>query len=160
MKLTQNEIKMIKQIAEADTRDGGDLTNAVYTDFAVEGFGRAAGGTMGSLVKKGLAWTTGYGYDDTCALTEEGAEVYLSQIKSTPDEITRTATTFNAYAVLNAWTHEGISCVEIQCNDYDHLKTLPEAVMYNDKVHVRTGWNSDTHRAYYKTGQNYCTPVR
>lgn len=70
------------------------------------------------------------------------------------------AIAYEAFSVVNEWQHEGIHCVEIQCNDYEHLLRLPEAVLYNDVVHVRTGWNSDVCRAYYKTGRNYCTPVR
>jgi hypothetical protein len=75
--ITSNERKMITAIAEADIRsDKNDLQTPVWTEYATEGFGKSAGGIMASLTKKGLAWTTGYTSDDTCGLTEKGAEAY------------------------------------------------------------------------------------
>lgn len=39
------------------------------------------------------------------------------------------------------------------CADYDEYSALPDATELEDRVYVKTGWNSDTCWAYYKTGQ-------
>lgn len=84
MNITAQEMKMITQIAESDYHE--ELTKPTWLFEACEGFGDAAGGIMASLVKKGLAGTTGSQknrnpedcLDDNgeCWLTEAGARVY------------------------------------------------------------------------------------
>lgn len=35
---------------------------------------------------------------------------------------------------------------------YENLQKLPKVLKYDGRVYVRTGWNSDVGRAYYRTG--------
>jgi hypothetical protein len=44
--------------------------------------------------------------------------------------------------------------------DYVAFKKLPGFVMYDGTVYGKSGFNSDSHRAYYKTGIAYATAVR
>ena len=45
---------------------------------------------------------------------------------------------------------DGVSCLSVDCPDYDARKALPEVLEYEGKLHCLTGWNSDVNMAYYK----------
>lgn len=40
-----------------------------------------------------------------------------------------------------------------RCDDYVMYKTLPSAVSFENEIYGKTGWNSDTRIAYFKTNQ-------
>lgn len=46
---------------------------------------------------------------------------------------------------------DGVSCLSVDCPDYDAYKALPVALTYEGTVHGKTGWNSDINMAYYKS---------
>ena len=54
--------------------------------------------------------------------------------------------------VIYASKCEGQSVVTVPCVDYDAYKTLPQAIEFENKIHILTGWNSDLEYACYKTG--------
>jgi len=37
-----------------------------------------------------------------------------------------------------------------RCDDYDHFASLPDVVQYNGQIFGKTGWNSDSEKAYYR----------
>jgi len=45
----------------------------------------------------------------------------------------------------------GLRCIIAPCADYQELKRLPSAVIFEGRLYGRTGWNSDRHVAYYRT---------
>lgn len=45
----------------------------------------------------------------------------------------------------------GITCLITSCKDYDHYATLPCVVNFDGKLFGKTGWNSDTNKACYKS---------
>ena len=47
----------------------------------------------------------------------------------------------------------GVNVIMTDCNDYDHYSNLPKAVEYKNTVYGKTGWNSDSNIAYYRTDQ-------
>ncbi len=49
------------------------------------------------------------------------------------------------------WYH-GELILETVCRDYDHYKTLPDVVVYNEVECGKMGWSSDNHYACYKSG--------
>lgn len=46
---------------------------------------------------------------------------------------------------------EGQYIAEVSCVDFDDYKALPDAITYDGKVLGKTGWNSDSCKACYKT---------
>lgn len=48
-------------------------------------------------------------------------------------------------------TVDGVLCLVVTCNDYDHYKSLPAVVSYNGRLCGKTGWNSDNCRCYYQS---------
>lgn len=53
--------------------------------------------------------------------------------------------------VTTAATVEGDSIITVSCPDYEAYSKLPAVVEFEEKLHGRTGWNSDRGVAYYKT---------
>jgi hypothetical protein len=47
---------------------------------------------------------------------------------------------------------EGEYVAEVDCSGFDDFKALPSAIEYDGKVLGKTGWNSDSNRACYKSG--------
>ena len=68
--ITANERRMLEQIRDSQYHDGRfPVNSATWTFEASDGFNwRAAGGTMASLVRKGMVWTDG----ESCAITRKG----------------------------------------------------------------------------------------
>jgi hypothetical protein len=54
---------------------------------------------------------------------------------------------------------EGVTCIVVSCEDYDHYKQLPHVVSYNGTLCGKTGWNSDTNRAYYQSNAHILIDV-
>ncbi len=46
---------------------------------------------------------------------------------------------------------EGEFVIEVDCEDYQIYKSLPSAVKHYSGRLIKTGWNSDRFRAYFKT---------
>jgi hypothetical protein len=61
----------------------------------------------------------------------------------------------NSLVVLNHGTLDGECFAVVSCGDYSIYKALPAAVTFQGRAYGRTGWNSDTGHAYYKTGQPF-----
>jgi hypothetical protein len=61
--------------------------------------------------------------------------------------------------LVYAEVRDNQSIVAVPCRDYDDYCTLPSAVEYGDRLHTRTGWNSDRQEAYYKTGMEFAKIV-
>jgi hypothetical protein len=58
----------------------------------------------------------------------------------------------NAVEILTAATlPDGVKVVTVPCEDYAALKALPKAIEYKGDIYGRSGWNSDTCVAYYRT---------
>lgn len=55
--------------------------------------------------------------------------------------------------VLNQFFFDNEHSFETSCLDYDDYERLPNAVELDGRMYVKTGWNSDRGRAYYKTGR-------
>ncbi len=47
---------------------------------------------------------------------------------------------------------EGEYVAEVDCQDFADFKALPSAIVYDGKVLGKTGWNSDSCKACYKSG--------
>lgn len=58
----------------------------------------------------------------------------------------------NAIPIMSAYTLDGIKWAETSCRDYDQFATLPPAISIEGDVYARSGWNSDSCKAYYRTG--------
>ncbi len=41
--------------------------------------------------------------------------------------------------------------LETPCRDYSELLSLPNAVTFEGRLYGKSGWNSDTYKAYYNT---------
>jgi hypothetical protein len=54
-------------------------------------------------------------------------------------------------AIMVHHAGQGETIAEVDCEDYDHFTTLPDVVSYDGIILGKTGWNSDTGRAYYKS---------
>lgn len=54
-------------------------------------------------------------------------------------------------SILAADQIEGTLCLVTGCEDYDHYRSLPVAITYNGVLCGKTGWNSDSGRAYYQS---------
>jgi len=50
---------------------------------------------------------------------------------------------------------DGRTIVETLCVDYEHYRQLPDAIEFVNKILCKTGWNSDTGLACYKSGALY-----
>jgi len=61
----------------------------------------------------------------------------------------------NIIPVISSCIVEGETIVEVNCNDFSEFKKLPEAVNFSGEMLVKTGWNSDKFRAYYKSAKNF-----
>lgn len=47
---------------------------------------------------------------------------------------------------------DGVHCLILSCeNGYDTYKHLPDVLRYEERLYGKTGWNSDSLVAYYKT---------
>ena len=46
---------------------------------------------------------------------------------------------------------DGVVCVVVTCDDYDHYKRLPQVVSHNGIMCGKSGWNSDTNRCHYQS---------
>lgn len=58
----------------------------------------------------------------------------------------------NAIRVLSCQRLPGEICITTACADYGEWQQLPDVVHFNGELFTKTGWNSDHHVAYYKTG--------
>jgi hypothetical protein len=47
---------------------------------------------------------------------------------------------------------EGKWVASVDCDDYDHYKSLPHAMEVNGILVGKTGWSSDREAAYYQQG--------
>ena len=62
-----------------------------------------------------------------------------------------TAQPVNALPIIEAQTlPNGVKVLLVPCIDYDALRALPAAVAFEGVKFGRTGWNSDSHVAYYR----------
>ena len=57
----------------------------------------------------------------------------------------------NAITVTQSGHIDGIRWLYVDCDNYEHYKTLPQAVDYQGLVYGLTGWNSDRCIACYQT---------
>ena len=48
----------------------------------------------------------------------------------------------------------GETILETPCRDYDEYARLPNVIEFENQVFGKTGWNSDSNKACYKTGLN------
>lgn len=71
-----------------------------------------------------------------------------------------TANAVNAIPVTSSHIIEGQVVIETTCRDYDHYRSLPDAVTYNGVVCGKTGWNSDRGYACYKSGVALAYPTK
>lgn len=60
-----------------------------------------------------------------------------------------------AIQVINTWEIEGEKGFETPCPDYLTWCNLPAAAAFDGIYYAKTGWNSDTCRACYKTGRKF-----
>ena len=61
-----------------------------------------------------------------------------------------------AVAVLSLETlPDGVQVVTVPCDDYAAVKALPVAIELGGVRYGRTGWNSDTHVAYYRNDATF-----
>lgn len=65
----------------------------------------------------------------------------------------------NVVAVLALHSIEGQSILETSCSDYHTYALLPTALLFEGRVYGKTGWNSDTGRACFKTGVPLATAI-
>lgn len=66
------------------------------------------------------------------------------------------ATAIESIEVINTWEIEGEQGFETPCVDYLAWCGLPAAATIDGSVYyAKTGWNSDTGRACYKTGRKF-----
>ena len=54
-------------------------------------------------------------------------------------------------AVANHYWMEGVSFLEVKISDYDDFAALPIAVEFAGRIYGKSGWNSDSLIAYYRT---------
>ena len=54
--------------------------------------------------------------------------------------------------VLQSTYIEGQHIAEVECNDFDFYMGLPSVLEFQGRLFGKTGWNSDTGKACYKTG--------
>ena len=61
----------------------------------------------------------------------------------------------NVVPVVGSWLLDGEYGFLTDCSDYDQFAALPHAAEFEGRTYVKTGWNSDLGRAYYKTGRSF-----
>lgn len=49
-------------------------------------------------------------------------------------------------------TIEGQTIATVDCRDFEHYQKLPDAIQIGNALFGKTGWNSDSCYACYKTG--------
>lgn len=54
--------------------------------------------------------------------------------------------------VLQCDCIEGQHVAQVECGDFDVYVSLPAGIEFQGKLLGKTGWNSDSCKAYYKTG--------
>jgi hypothetical protein len=59
----------------------------------------------------------------------------------------------NALFILLVEQFDGTTCLKVRCTGFEHFMQLPAAVMYDDRIFGKTGWNSDRGEAYYRDDQ-------
>lgn len=65
----------------------------------------------------------------------------------------------DAISVIQVDHVDGGVCLTVDCfGGHDKYKSLPQAVMFMDKVYGKTGWNSDRGVAYYRDDQPVAFP--
>ena len=70
------------------------------------------------------------------------------------------AQSIDAVPVLEAQTlPNGVQVLLVPCGDYDAMRHLPGAVVYKGRRYGKTGWNSDSFVAYYRTDAALARPV-
>ena len=62
-------------------------------------------------------------------------------------------------SVLSSQILQSVSCLVVSCVSAANFAALPVALLHNDKVHGKTGWNSDHCAAYYRTDANLAKVV-
>ena len=62
--------------------------------------------------------------------------------------------------VLRHGVIEGELVIEVNCDDYDHFRSLPAAVTFQNVLLGKTGWNSDRGYACYKQGAPLAKAVK
>lgn len=63
-----------------------------------------------------------------------------------------TAHRIDAYVLQATETlPDGVKVIVVTCPDFDALTALPMALYYRGEIYGRTGWNSDTQVAYYRS---------
>jgi hypothetical protein len=83
LKLTENEKKALQGIANSDFMDGDPVAYRPVWSWSANTFDnpRAFAGVVASLVKKGLAHSTGTGEDACLQLTAEGLAALSQQVQ-------------------------------------------------------------------------------
>lgn len=58
----------------------------------------------------------------------------------------------SAFLLSEIQRYKGQTILVADCRDFDHYSALPRVLKFEGKIFALTGWNSDTHRAYWKIG--------
>lgn len=64
-----------------------------------------------------------------------------------------------AVSVNLAYGLGGEHIFETDCVDFDQFRELPQVVEFENETYVKTGWNSDSETAFYKTGRRVAKAV-
>lgn len=56
----------------------------------------------------------------------------------------------SAFLLSEVCQIEGDTILIADCADYDAYKALPPVLKWEEKDYALSGWNSDSHRAYWK----------
>lgn len=67
------------------------------------------------------------------------------------------AQSINGITVTTYGTVDGTLWLYTDCNDYDHYKTLPQAITFDGNRYGLSGWNSDRNIACYQTNVKVAT---
>lgn len=46
---------------------------------------------------------------------------------------------------------DGVHYIAVDCHDYEHFKSLPDAVSFQGQTLGKSAWNSDKELAYYRS---------
>ena len=65
----------------------------------------------------------------------------------------------NALVAVAVHLCDGVTCVVAECADFEAYKALPSVVEYKGLLCGKTGWNSDTGRAFYSSSANVLKAV-
>ncbi len=49
---------------------------------------------------------------------------------------------------------DGVRVLILDCADWKALQALPKVLKFNNELYGRTGWNSDSHVAFFRTDAN------